>query len=367
MAIPTVTITGKIYLPDGQVATSGSVTCALSLSGSVDDAGVSHRVGGRRTFTIEADGDIETGAALVPNEAIAPGGTFYRVTFNVLAPVTTVWSEAWQIASAPNPIEIGDIVRLETTGAPTWSASGIPYGIIDAKGDLIVGTQADVAVRLGAGSDGRVLSARAAEATGLIWDIPTRDLSWFRQVGTSPIERWYVANQIGISAPAASASFSTGNLYAIPFISGRGGTIDRVSVNVTTAGQTTQTGEIRLGIYEATSDTNLYPAALIADFGTVNGLTIAIKTLTVSQALNPNRLYWLALTEDCDLLAPTYRGTAIAAQYNLLGIAPTMPSTSPGSVLSAPFTYAALPNPFPAGASVLTGATVPQIAMRFAA
>ena len=48
MAIPTVTITGKIYLPDGQVATAGSVTCALSLSGSAEDGGVSQRVGGRR-------------------------------------------------------------------------------------------------------------------------------------------------------------------------------------------------------------------------------------------------------------------------------------------------------------------------------
>ena len=45
----------------------------------------------------------------------------------------------------------------------------IPDTIIDAKGDLIVGTADDTAGRLAVGSDGYVLSADSGEATGLKW------------------------------------------------------------------------------------------------------------------------------------------------------------------------------------------------------
>jgi hypothetical protein len=48
-------------------------------------------------------------------------------------------------------------------------ASGIPATIIDAKGDLIAGTAADTAARLAVGTNGQVLTADSAEATGLKW------------------------------------------------------------------------------------------------------------------------------------------------------------------------------------------------------
>ena len=45
----------------------------------------------------------------------------------------------------------------------------IPDTIIDAKGDLIVGTADDTAGRLAVGTDGYVLSANSATGTGLEW------------------------------------------------------------------------------------------------------------------------------------------------------------------------------------------------------
>jgi hypothetical protein len=48
-------------------------------------------------------------------------------------------------------------------------ASGIPATIIDAKGDLIAGTAADTAARLPIGTNGQVLTADSAEATGMKW------------------------------------------------------------------------------------------------------------------------------------------------------------------------------------------------------
>ncbi len=51
-------------------------------------------------------------------------------------------------------------------------ATGIPATIIDAKGDLIAGTAADTAGRLGVGANGTVLTADSAETTGLKWATP---------------------------------------------------------------------------------------------------------------------------------------------------------------------------------------------------
>ena len=45
----------------------------------------------------------------------------------------------------------------------------IPEALIDAKGDLVVGSADNTAARLAVGTDGFVLTADAAEATGLKW------------------------------------------------------------------------------------------------------------------------------------------------------------------------------------------------------
>jgi len=51
----------------------------------------------------------------------------------------------------------------------TLENAEIPDTIIDAKGDLIVGSADNVATRLGVGADTYVLSANSGTATGLEW------------------------------------------------------------------------------------------------------------------------------------------------------------------------------------------------------
>jgi hypothetical protein len=64
----------------------------------------------------------------------------------------------------------------ETTGVK-WAAvddtTKIAKSIVDAKGDLIVGTADDTAGRLAVGTNGFVLTADSAEASGLKWAAST--------------------------------------------------------------------------------------------------------------------------------------------------------------------------------------------------
>jgi hypothetical protein len=58
----------------------------------------------------------------------------------------------------------------EATGG---TGSGILESLIDAKGDLIVGSAADTAARLAVGTNGQVLTADSGETTGVKWATPS--------------------------------------------------------------------------------------------------------------------------------------------------------------------------------------------------
>jgi uncharacterized membrane protein len=60
---------------------------------------------------------------------------------------------------------------IDTTVFANAGAS-IPKTIVDAKGDIIAATAADTLARLAVGSNGTVLTADSAEATGLKWATP---------------------------------------------------------------------------------------------------------------------------------------------------------------------------------------------------
>jgi hypothetical protein len=113
---------------------------------------------------------------------------------------------------------------------------------------------------------------------------------YFRQAGTSPWTRYYLAGgPMQIATAATSDLEGNGVLHAVPYVSGRGGTIDRLAIYQATqqAGQ-----NMRLGIYKATSSTNLYPDALILDSGNIDMTGTGIKEWSGTQVLLADTLYW---------------------------------------------------------------------------
>lgn len=66
-------------------------------------------------------------------------------------------------------VVVVDDVNVAVTVVGGGGGETLPASIIDAKGDVIVGTAADTAARLGVGTDGQVLTADSSETSGVKW------------------------------------------------------------------------------------------------------------------------------------------------------------------------------------------------------
>lgn len=183
-------------------------------------------------------------------------------------------------------------------------------------------------------------------------------------VGTSPLEAWYIAGVNNGSAGTATAT-TANTLRAFPFLApARGGcTVDRLGISVTAAGAAGTT--CRLGIYAATSATNIYPGALVIDAGTVSTAAIAVVSATISQALTPGRLYYAVCLFSG---TPTVRSFIVGASNGLLGYPSTM-GTAANLGITVALAAGALPATFTAGGTMITasGANTPSIFVRFSA
>lgn len=186
-----------------------------------------------------------------------------------------------------------------------------------------------------------------------------RDPEGIRHVGTTPFEIWYPAVMYDEQTAFTGVAATGNTLYAWPWVSPRGGTLDRIAFENTA----TNGGALRLGIYAATSATNIYPSALVleSEFAAVMGTTGAHAN-TISTALTPSTLYWVVLITNG---TPTLRSVASTAIRNVLGLPSTLGATA-RSALSPAQTYGALPSTFPAGATPQT-IGVPLVAVRYSA
>ena len=78
------------------------------------------------------------------------------------------------------------ITLPDATGTVALTSTVIPSTLIDAVGDLIVGTADDTAGIIGVGSDTYVLTADSGEAKGIKWAAPTTG-TVTSVTGTAPI------------------------------------------------------------------------------------------------------------------------------------------------------------------------------------
>jgi hypothetical protein len=194
----------------------------------------------------------------------------------------------------------------------------------------------------------------AADNIAPLFSAPgTGMVSAYRSTGAT-LNRWYSSPQTGTGL--TTASLIANRVYAIPFIVAKQVTCDRIGLQVTNG---TASSTVRLAIYQ--DDGNLYPNALVADFGTVSTASNGVQTITISQTLSPG-LYWLACVSG---LTPILRGFAVAGMVPLLGLPSTF-GTALGLGWSVTDTGAItqMPAVFPAGAVVITNVPIPYVAVR---
>lgn len=108
----------------------------------------------------------------VPNAQLPPGagGTIYDAKGDIVAASANDTPARFAVGAD------GQVLQADSTqpqglkwGTPAAGGAGIPPSIVDAKGDLIVGTADDTVARLARGTDGQVLSTDSAQAAGLKW------------------------------------------------------------------------------------------------------------------------------------------------------------------------------------------------------
>jgi hypothetical protein len=146
----------------------------------------------------------------------------------------------------------------------------------------------------------------------------------------------------------------------MPFPVPRGITIDRMGVYVSTL----STGKARLGIYaDAGGDSLCYPGSRVIDAGEIDVTVTGAKTLTISQALSQNSLYWLVIlcqATPAIYCIPVAGVIAVLGHSNALG-------TAQNAGLYAAQAYGALPATFPTTPTLITAAPIPAIFVRLSA
>lgn len=213
MAVTTVSISGSVLDPEGTGVTKGTVVCSLSHPSSALDGAASVRVAGGGAGTITAG--VLTGLALVPNDAVTPSGTYYNAVFDVTLANgrRKRWSEKWQLASSPSPIDVGAVPRLEVVpGVSVTTAAVVSDSVLAAATASQVAAAASQASAVG--------SASSAAASAVAANQYARDAAAVR-AGMAPVPLEVPgarkAKIIGLRANLLNRrAFSTGFEYLVP-------------------------------------------------------------------------------------------------------------------------------------------------------
>ena len=178
---------------------------------------------------------------------------------------------------------------------------------------------------------------------------PTVQGYYFNKGSTN--DRRYVAGvagnniQINISTTSPTANM----LYAFPLVVGKSTKFDIISFNIDTA---QASKNARAGIYY--DNGNMYPGALIFDTSSVSTASTGMKNTTITSGLQffQPGLYWLTFETDATTIQVDILFGATATN-GMLGYDNTQ--ANPAALgYKVAHTYGALPDPYTAGATILT-------------
>jgi hypothetical protein len=173
-------VTGALYfnsVSGTMLAWNGTAWASISSSAAIYR--YKFIAAGGETSVSGADASSQTLAYIAGNEQVYLNGVLLVRTTDYTATNGTS-------ITALSALVLNDIVEIITFTALSV-VTDIPQSIVDAKGDLIVGTAADTVGRLAVGTNGYFLSADSSAGTGLAW----------AAVDTSAIDNNYILALMG--------------------------------------------------------------------------------------------------------------------------------------------------------------------------
>lgn len=178
------------------------------------------------------------------------------------------------------------------------------------------------------------------------------DWNYFRQVGTSPFERWYTVPCTAVATTTLNVAAQT--FYLTPFPAPRGGTLDNLGLWVNNT-NTNRDWTVNLAVYDTVSDTNLYPDALLTSTGAIScpRSTTTVAKGAISLALTAGKLYYLAAVFAGTLGDGAVSAGAVSTNYviSLFGVQNDLVSGYCEQGFYNAAGTATYPNPFTAGLS----------------
>lgn len=295
-------------------------------------------IAGSAADTVVRKGVGSNGQILTADSADAAGFKWAPPAAQALGALTDV--------DAPTAVVDGAVLVYDQAAGKFKGQAQVALDV-DAKGDLLVASAADVLARLPVGADGKVLTADSGEALGLGWDDPP---SGTGATPTMAAGDYIKSRGITLSTIAGTNGFAYFTRVLVPVAR----TFDQIACNTTVAAGTT--GTARMAIW---TDVAGRPGALILDAGTVSTLTTTgIRGITISQLL-PAGYYWLATQNEHTGTAPTY--SSVAADIGLPG--PAINVLYTGTAVAHTGAFSASP---PAGASSLDTTSKIATALRAA-
>jgi hypothetical protein len=165
--------------------------------------------------------------------------------------------------------------------------------------------------------------------------------------------RWYGNNVNQVATTTLISAAST--LRATPWIVSQPMKIDKMEAEIMIPVGNPTTNLCRIGIYR--DNGNVYPDQLVAGTGSTEfDTTLGVKPIAVSPITLQPGLYWHAWTcGTAGTTQPTFRAVGVSAVPPVLGIANTMGTVGAGTFYTVAFTYAVMPDTFPAGATITSG------------
>lgn len=172
-----------------------------------------------------------------------------------------------------------------------------------------------------------------------------RDINFWRQVGGAGLDVFYLGGSVTGQGQSPSLA-EPDTIHCLPLFAARGGTVDKLAVWLQTVGS--MGAVVRAAIYEATSETDLRPDALVAETGdfAMDVLPLDWKFSNIGVTLDPLKLYWLCVNASNVAVMPIIGAMTSVFYFNVFGF--DQNTFTPYFGLKVPFPYGPFPANFPA-------------------